>query len=262
MTFDDGLKEHYAEVTPILAEEGIQGIFFLITSCLEDHAVVPVHMNHFLMASLEFAEYQTMFLDRVRSLGFDDRAQTIDSAVSQHTYPLDTPEVARFKYLFNFALPTATRDLAVKKLFGECLGSEKSFSKELYLSWEEAREMQRAGMAMGGHTHDHRPLSTLNDQELNEDLTRCWDLIQKNLDPQNYWPFSYPYGKANSFNGKVIDQLRRLGFHFSLCTEKGKNLPGVDLFSIRRLDCKDIVAAGCDDGVSRQVQSQEPVRAS
>ena len=25
MTFDDGLREHYADVTPILAEEGIQG---------------------------------------------------------------------------------------------------------------------------------------------------------------------------------------------------------------------------------------------
>src|SRR5580704_10319558 len=34
MTFDDGLKEHYAEVTPILAENDIQGVFFLITSCL------------------------------------------------------------------------------------------------------------------------------------------------------------------------------------------------------------------------------------
>ena len=33
MTFDDGLREHFAEVTPILARRHIQGIFFVITSC-------------------------------------------------------------------------------------------------------------------------------------------------------------------------------------------------------------------------------------
>src|SRR5215470_5585259 len=39
LTFDDGLKEHYAYVTPILAETGIQGLFFLITGCLEKQRV-------------------------------------------------------------------------------------------------------------------------------------------------------------------------------------------------------------------------------
>src|SRR5215472_11211452 len=30
LTFDDGLKEHYTDVTPILAEKRIRGVFFLI----------------------------------------------------------------------------------------------------------------------------------------------------------------------------------------------------------------------------------------
>ena len=42
MTFDDGLREHFADVTPILAERGIQGLFFVITACLEEGVVVPV----------------------------------------------------------------------------------------------------------------------------------------------------------------------------------------------------------------------------
>ena len=54
LTFDDGLKEHYREVTPILEDRGIQGVFFLTTTCIEDHRVVLVHKNHFLSASLDF----------------------------------------------------------------------------------------------------------------------------------------------------------------------------------------------------------------
>src|SRR5262245_10648640 len=48
LTFDDGLKEHYTEVAPMLLDHGVQGIFFVITAGLEEHRVASVHMNHFL----------------------------------------------------------------------------------------------------------------------------------------------------------------------------------------------------------------------
>src|SRR5262249_55318339 len=67
LTFDDGLKEHYAEVTPILASRGIQGIFHVITGCADGTRVAPVHMNHLLMASLSFDEYRAAFLERLDS---------------------------------------------------------------------------------------------------------------------------------------------------------------------------------------------------
>jgi peptidoglycan/xylan/chitin deacetylase (PgdA/CDA1 family) len=242
MTFDDGLREHYADVTPILAEHGMQGIFFLITSCLEEGIVAPVHMNHFLMAHLDFDVYRLALTETVRSMGFTEQVELqTDPSVSQRTYPLDTGEVARFKYLFNFVLPAKTRDLAVRRLFQEHLGNEVSFNGELYLNWAEAREMQKAGMVLGGHSHQHRPLATLRYAELCADLTNNWDLIQKNLAPQELWPFSYPYGKSDSFNRYTVEVLRQLGYRFALCTELGNNLPGGDLFTVRRVDCKDIL---------------------
>jgi peptidoglycan/xylan/chitin deacetylase (PgdA/CDA1 family) len=102
--------------------------------------------------------------------------------------------------------------------------------------------MQKAGMILGGHSHEHRPLATLRYPELYQDLTKNWDLIQKNLQPQHLWPFSYPYGKSDSFNRNTVEILRQLGYRVSLCTEPGNNLPGIDLFAVRRVDCKDILA--------------------
>ncbi len=241
MTFDDGLKDHYANVTPILAEQGIQGIFFLITACLEERMVAPVHMNHFLMAALGFEVYRELFMEAILNLGFDDQMQVQTRlGASRRTYPLDAPEVADFKYFFNFRLSPDIRDRAVKILFEEHIGEESVFARDLYVSWAEAREMQRSGMAMGGHSHRHSPLATLRYGELAQDLTRCSDLMQQNLENQDVWPFSYPYGKADSFNKGVIEILRQLGYRFSLCTEPGINLPGADLFAIRRLDCNAI----------------------
>jgi peptidoglycan/xylan/chitin deacetylase (PgdA/CDA1 family) len=238
LTFDDGLKEHFGEVTPLLAERGIQGVFFVVTGCLEERRVAPVHMNHFLMASLDFGEYRAAFERQLSEI-----APTMaegpkpDPATVRRTYPLDTPDVAEFKYRLNFILDGNIRDRLMQILFERYLGDEENFSRELYVSWEDCRQMQDEGMVIGGHTHEHRPLATMDRDEQGRDLSLCRALIERNLRPQAGWPFCYPYGKKESFNSDTVRELRRLGFACSFVTETGDNAAGADLFGIRRFDC-------------------------
>jgi peptidoglycan/xylan/chitin deacetylase (PgdA/CDA1 family) len=240
LTFDDGLKEHYTEVTPLLVEHGIQGVFFLITSCVQEQHVASVHMNHVLMATLDFAEYQQAFFQRLRTLtSLSPAVLQIDPQVVQRTYRWDTPEVAAFKYLFNFVLTADVRDQVVHSLFTDYIASEASFAPSWYVSWDEARAMQDAGMVLGGHSHQHQPLATLSAADLVWDVRTCQQLIQTNLQPQVDWPFSYPYGKIDTFNAETITHLRALDITCAFCTEIGSNAPGSDLFAIRRIDCKD-----------------------
>lgn len=237
MTFDDGLKEHYADVTPVLVEERIQGLFFVITSCLEEKAVASVHMNHFLMAHLGFAEYRRVFTERLAGTeAAKNIARGAFQSTAAHTYPLDTTEVAEFKYLFNFLLPFETRDEIVRSLFVEHLGSESAFANELYVTWKEARQMQAAGMIIGGHTHRHLPLAKQSGPEMQRDLQQSRSLMNQQLAQQPMWPFSYPYGKRDSYNDATVDVLKSLGFCCSFTTEAGNNLPGHELFSVHRLD--------------------------
>ncbi len=247
LTFDDGLKEHYREVTPILQEQGVPGVFHLITACTNDKAVVPVHMNHFLMAALDFDTYRS---ELTNYIGI---SPDVDMAIARRTYPWDTAEVAAFKYFFNFVVSPEVRDSAVKVLFEKYIGSEQEFAEELYINWDEAREMQKAGMTLGGHTHMHRPLSSLSTDELNADLVRCTSLLRKELHPQELWPFCYPYGKSHSYTAETVAVLKRLGYDCAFTTESAQNLPGMDVFSISRVDCKKAplataVAAGGTQG--------------
>ena len=241
LSFDDGLKDHFETVTPVLAERHIQGVFFLVTSCVEEHRVASVHKNHFLMASLEFDEYRSAFL---HAAGDGAAVAAVDTAIAQRTYPWDTREVAVFKYFFNFLLNAEVRDRAVDTLFERYLGREDAFARQLYLSWDEAKQMQRAGMSIGGHTHEHRPLAALDHAALGRDLAACRNLLEQNLLPQRSWPFSYPYGKKDSFTEDAVRRVRALGFACSFSTEQGANRPGDDLFAIRRIDCKVAVPKG------------------
>jgi peptidoglycan/xylan/chitin deacetylase (PgdA/CDA1 family) len=238
LTFDDGLKDHYTEVFPLLSERRIEGLFFLITSCLQGR-VASVHKNHFLMAALEFDEYRKAFLKRLAELS-PETSTHVEMKQVQHTYRWDTAEVAAFKYLLNFHLGEALRDRILDDLFVEYLGDENTFARDLYLSWDEARQMQACGMVMGGHSHSHVALATMEADRQRADLERCAGMLHDRLNSQNFWPFSYPYGKSNSFNSLTVETVQNLGFGCAFATEVGGNQIGQDLFSIRRIDTKDL----------------------
>ncbi|MGA2713513.1 MAG: polysaccharide deacetylase family protein [Bryobacteraceae bacterium] len=237
LTFDDGLKEHYREVTPILHERGIEGIFHVITACSEEKVVVPVHMNHFLMADLDFETYRRELMNHLADT-CAEAASSVSPELARKTYPWDTPEVAAFKYFFNFVVDPAIRDSAVKTLFERYIGPAREFAEQLYINWDEAREMQAAGMTVGGHTHLHRPLASLSSADLTADLETCTAILRKQLRPSQVWAFCYPYGKSDSYTAETIATIKRLGYDCGFTTESGSNLPGQDLFKISRVDCK------------------------
>lgn len=244
LTFDDGLKEHYTEVMPILAEHHIRGVFFLITSALQERKVASVHMNHLLMAALDFQEFTGAFFRKAVELCSDlFSPPNVDAETAAFTYPWDTPEVARFKYLLNFKIDPDLRDRVLRELFTTYISDEAAFADSLYINWEEARQMQRAGMAMGGHTHQHRALAGLAPRELAGDLETCSQLLHENLLVQAIWPFSYPFGKKDSFNLRTVRSLQKLGFGCAFCTEVGDNRRGADNFMIGRTDCKRALVA-------------------
>ncbi|RPI55989.1 MAG: hypothetical protein EHM55_06255, partial [Acidobacteria bacterium] len=125
LTFDDGLREHYEHVMPILVEHGVQGLFFVITSCFGAN-VASVHKNHFVMATLSASDYASAVLTRAAELA-PDCDFSIDPVTVSRTYRWDTAEVARIKYLLNVQLPEAARDRLLDDLFSACLGEEAGF---------------------------------------------------------------------------------------------------------------------------------------
>lgn len=229
LTFDDGLKEHYTEVLPMLRERGLAACFFPATSCIEG-VVAPVHMIHFLMAACPLQELQRSLEAVLPASLF---AVPLDPAAVARAYPWDTAEAGTFKYLLNFVLPVDVRDEAVSQVFAELLGDSKAFARELYLSWDELREMQAHGMVIGGHSHAHRALSTLTCAEQRADLKHSDWLLQNRLRAQEHWPFAYPYGWHDDTS---VGLVRELGYSCGFTVESGANAPGSDAYRLRRFD--------------------------
>ena len=52
LSFDDGLKDHFTNVFPILKEHNIPGCFFIPIKPLIDHKVLPVQKSQFILAKI------------------------------------------------------------------------------------------------------------------------------------------------------------------------------------------------------------------
>ena len=239
LTFDDGLKEHARFVTDVLSEKKIAGHFFLPTACLAQGYVLPVHKNHFLLATLDFDDYKNRFLGVLENLLPKYKIKQ-DSKKVAATYRWDKPKIAAFKYLLNYQLEKPIRNKVLKIVFEAVFGKEELFADDLYLNWEDAKSMQRKGMILGGHTHTHNVLSQYDKKGQANEIRTCMSLMKENTNNQEKWPFSYPFGKLDTFNQITITLLKESGVSYAFTSEVGTTAPKSNPFLIKRIDPKDV----------------------
>jgi len=156
LTFDDGCRDHFETVFPILQRRKITGTFFIPDGALTDQPpLLNVHKIHFLLASLGAEKFE----DAVRSaLAMLSHEVTLEKKDRQGIYRYDLQGDFDVKKLLNYELPFATADTLLETLFRKHLGDSSSFARELYLTSSMVREMAASGMTFGGHTASHRVL--------------------------------------------------------------------------------------------------------
>jgi len=237
LTFDDGLKDHFTNVVPLLKDMGVTATFFPTTQCIDEHKVQPVQKVHFL-------------LDRI---GAEGLARELNDAMMRmfpgiaDNYVIDGKEKKEIKYRWDDSLtanlkytvariPTKEKSQVLSAIFSEHFRDEQAFCKELYLDWEDMRAMIKAGMDFGSHSHTHPALAELSEKEQEKEISISKALLEKNLKiPIEL--FCYPYG---NFNSSTLIVLKKLGFKAAVTTDLGVNAGKVEPFRIRRLDTNDL----------------------
>ena len=239
LTFDDGLKDHYTNVLPVLVDRGITGGFFPITACLEESWVATAHKNHFLMAALDFGDLYQRFVRMVEEVAPDISLEADADQVRQ-VNRWDEPEVAIYKYYVNYALPIAVREHVLNLLFAEVFSDERGFADELYLNWSEIEDMRRLGMAIGAHSHRHHSFSSLSSEEQRDDLQTCYDILLKRAPGLEAPSFCYPYGNSASFPQQTPNLVKEIGFGAAVTSISDWNNPGADPYLLRRVDTRQV----------------------
>jgi peptidoglycan/xylan/chitin deacetylase (PgdA/CDA1 family) len=104
------------------------------------------------------------------------------------------------------------------------------------LDWDRVRDLQASGFTIGGHTHRHRILSRLSDDEARSEVATNLELIAGRLGARVEC-FAYPNGQAEDFTTANARLLAGLGVRYSVASTYGFVEAGFDPLAMRRLYC-------------------------
>ena len=241
LTFDDGFKDHYLHVFPILEKLSVQGAFFPPAEPIERKKVLDVHKIQFILASCdnkhEIVSEIFSKVDYYRTeYGLDSPQQYFSKLATYDRF--DTKEVVFIKRILQRDLPRKIRSEIVNYLFEKFVHvDEASFASDLYLSLDEMKEMIENGMYFGSHGYSHEWLSNLSSIELELELKKSLEFYLKINKKPTDLIMCYPYG---DYNDLVIKKIKELGFKAGLTTEVGDaELIQENAFRIRRYDTND-----------------------
>jgi peptidoglycan/xylan/chitin deacetylase (PgdA/CDA1 family) len=108
----------------------------------------------------------------------------------------------------------------------------------LYMSWDQLREMQSAGMTIGSHSRTH-PNLTNADVSLSDEVDRSRQDIQRYLGTTPDF-FAYPYG---AWDARDVAAVREAGYRGARAYPGGPWNTSSDLFALRSVLVTDDMQA-------------------
>ncbi|GGW87048.1 polysaccharide deacetylase family protein [Alteromonas halophila] len=209
ITFDDGYRDNYEFAYPILKSLNMRAAFFISTSLIGS-ATLPWWD--------EIAWYVKKCAGKnVKLPGYDEPVQ-IPATITPDTIKSVLQSVKQ-----NFdSLESLLANL--HELAGGDTPSYHSKS-ELFMNWQQLQELVDAGMTIGAHSHSHRILSYLSNQELDFELSHSKALLESKLGIDAN-TLSYPVGGAHTYNEIVSRKARELGYEsaFSFSSKINHNI--------------------------------------
>ena len=211
LTFDDGYRDHYVHVYPVLLARGLSAVFFPPTAAIRDRELLDVNRVHFTIASAEIKilvqELEAAVLDAASEFSLLPLAEYRSACRVANRF--DGADVIYVKRMLQHVLPESLRSRIARSLFARHVSrDERSFADDLYTNGEELCRMAEGGMEIGSHGHRHYWLGRLEAGAQAKDIDDSLNYLGTlGLRKPNFW-FCYPYG---SYNADTLRVLRDRG---------------------------------------------------
>jgi sugar transferase (PEP-CTERM/EpsH1 system associated) len=223
VTFDDGYRDNFECALPILKKYGIPATFFVVTGALEgknrflwDEVTSRVRQirDEGTLETLLRDSLPGWLAEKVRLLGAGEPADKIAERV--------VDDMNR--------VPPGEREAGLSAL--RRVTPDNAYADPPLMTWDEVREMRRAGMLVGAHTQSHPFLDELDLDAARGEIEGSIRTLEERLgEPISL--FSYPRGR---FKNDLKPVLQELGIEAAVTTDLGRNSPGVDPYELRRFD--------------------------
>ncbi|MGC6518138.1 MAG: polysaccharide deacetylase family protein [Candidatus Puniceispirillaceae bacterium] len=239
LTFDDGYKDHFEYVMPELLKRNLHGAFFPPRVAIEEDQVLDVNLIHHILSCADDVKHLVSSLNAHCSgqgISESDLAAYYDEYAVPNRF--DDADTIYVKRMLQHVLPEQVRTSIAEKMFKEFVGlSAADFSKELYMSIDEVRELVNSGMYVGSHGSMHYWLNKISPEEQEKDIAQSLSFLEKVGAPTKDWVMCYPYG---AYNEATLSLLEKYDACVGVTTEvRAANVKADNPFELPRLDTND-----------------------
>jgi peptidoglycan/xylan/chitin deacetylase (PgdA/CDA1 family) len=241
LTFDDGLKDHYNVVLPLILDRGWPAAFFVPVAPVNDRRIMDAHKIQFILASCdsEAAVVAALFdLLRERRAGGDD--------VPADSFLWQTWSVSRWanswwsaemvfvtRFLREGLAPKVAAEV-IDRLFSRLVTQdERAFAEELYLSPSDVRALADTGLTVGGHGVRSVNLAGLPTIEQEIEIAGSARFVRHVMGAERPWVFSYPNGGRDRTS---LEFLAHEQCALAVSTRRGCASAGVRALDLPRFD--------------------------
>ena len=216
LTFDDGFRDNFDHAFPILQKYKIPATIFLVTGCLSTGDLPWSQQLGYVFQQTAKRSFQHHVVD-------GEYYAMTTSAERERAYAAVKGRMRQ--------MGRAQRDSLLLEIRNE-LNVETP--RDRMLTWDQACEMQSAGIDFGAHTFSHPLLANIDPREAKWEMERSMEDLRDRLGLS--WPsFCFPSG---SYSSALVDMVKSLGFRSVFQSRPGLrvNSPAVnDQFTLSRV---------------------------
>ena len=241
LTFDDGYKDHYKYVFPILTKNKISANFYPPAICIKNKKVLDVNKIHFILEKERNREkiLNLIFYYTKKILKKTPDQLKLKKINLKSRY--DDKTTVLIKRLLQNHLPLPIREKIVDKIFNDIINkNESEFSKKLYMSEKNLQELFKNGFTIGSHGYNHFWWEKITKVEQEREIKSSINYLKKIKVIDKNLSVCYPYG---SFNSQTLIFMKKYNVKFALTTKIGdvdkRNI--IHNYSLPRFDTKDFI---------------------
>jgi peptidoglycan/xylan/chitin deacetylase (PgdA/CDA1 family) len=219
ITIDDGYRDAYEIAFPLLRQFDAPATLFAVTDFIDQKIWLWTDKLRYLTSRAQQDLLETTISNRTIRLSLNGRtsrseaAQRINAALKSLSEGDKNRAIARIAESLGLEIPDVPPD---------------DLSP---ITWEQAREMDRAGLEIGSHTMTHPILTKVSEAQLRRELVESRERLESIL-KRKVDRFCYPNG---NYNNAVAIEVERAGYRCAVTVEPGLNDEHSSPFALRRI---------------------------
>lgn len=100
-----------------------------------------------------------------------------------------------------------------------------------FLSWQEVDDLLTRGHEVGNHTYGHRNVGNCSEEELQEQIVKSYEILQKHVGSDIH--FAWPYGSPSDISQKALDLIYKTGHISAAAVDRHSHYTRLELVKER-----------------------------